>query len=246
MRRLAREESGFTLIELLVSASIGLIVLGALLGMVQVAQNTTMRTTNRIDVSQRGRLAMEQLVQGLRSQVCLQADATSAQSTIIAGSDTSVTFFAGVASPNAPAAGGLPKAFAPEKRTYTFSAATGAITQDTYAGTYSATTGLWTFPALPSRKRAILGSAAAPGNAVFHYYAYLDDGTLDEAHPLQTPLVESDLARVAQVQIQFTVKPTGGSTDTRLESSFDDRVTLRLLFPKPKTALQNRTAACVI
>jgi type II secretory pathway pseudopilin PulG len=245
VRRLVREESGITLVELLVSMLIGLIVLGALLGLVQTAQSTTTRTTNRIDVSQRGRLAMEQIVQGLRSQVCLQADATSAQSTILAATSTSVTFFAGVTSP---AAGGLPSAFAPQKRTYTYSAAASAIKQDTYDGTYSSVTGLWNFPALPSRSRALLDGAAAPADGqVFHFYAYRDDGTLDEANPLPTPLSETDLPRVAQVQIEFTVKPTGGiNKDTRVQSSFDDRVTLRLLFPKPKTALQNRTAACVI
>jgi hypothetical protein len=184
-------------------------------------------------------------VQGMRSQVCLQPDATSAQSTIVAASDTSVTFFAGVTSPGA---GGLPKAFAPQKRTYTYSAATGAIKQDTYDGTYSTTTGLWTFPALPSRSRSIVDAVVAPADGkVFRYRAYRDDGTLDEATPLPSPLADTDLPRIAQVQIRFTVKPTGGTyKNTRVQSSFDDRVTLRLLFPKPKTALQNRTAACVI
>jgi type II secretory pathway pseudopilin PulG len=245
MRRLVRDESGFTLMEMIVSLALGMIVLVAILGLVQVSQGSASRTAQRADAAQRGRLAMEQLVQGLRSQVCLQPDASSAQTTIVAATDTSVTFFAGVANPNATS--GLPNAFAPQKRTYTFSSAQkGAITLDTVDGVFDSGTGLWNFTGT-ARRRAIIDTVAAPPDGkVFHYYAYKTDGSLDEANPLPTPLAETDLPRVAQVQVSFTARPTGVSSDPRLQSSFDDRVTLRLLFPAPKTALQNRTAACVI
>jgi type II secretory pathway pseudopilin PulG len=254
MRRLVREESGFTIIEMLVSCALGLIVLGTLGGLVSTAQQTASRTSQRADAAQRGRLAMEQLVQGLRSQVCLQTDASSAQTTIVAGTDTSVTFFAGVDSPNTAATGGLPKAFAPQKRTYTFSSSgTGSITLATYDGTFDGASGLWTFPGTASRNRTIIDTVAARAQTgtstpapVFSYYAYKADGTLDEDNPLPTPLAETDLPRVAQIAIAFTSLPTGGSKNPDVQAPFDDNVTLRLLFPAPKTALQNRTAACVI
>jgi len=240
MRRLS-DEQGFTLIEMLVSATLGLIVLGALLGLLQTAQHSTANTTRRTDAAQRGRLAMEQMVQGLRSQVCLQAGAGAAQTTIVSGDKTSVTFFSGIDAPSTTT--GLPKSAAPKKRTYTY--ANGKITETAIDGTYVAATGLWDFSAAP-RTRTIADAVTTPKDGtVFSYYVYLADGTLDPT-PMAPPLQPVDLPRIAQVGVSFVAKPSGPGNDPRLQTKFDDRVTLRLLFPAPKTALQNRTAACVI
>lgn len=248
MRRLRRDEAGFTLVEMLVSCVLSVIVLGAVMGLVLTAQRSTTRTTQRTDAAQRGRLAMEQIVQGLRSQVCLQPDADSQASTITAGSKTSVTFYAGMAVPDP--ATGLPQPFKPQRVTYaltTLADGTQAITQTSVAGAYNALSGLWQFTAAPSARRVVDGVTAPSDGTVFRYFAYNADGTLDEAHPLD-PLTDDDLPHVAQIEVSFVAKPTGKDAlaDPRVQAAFDDRVTLRLLFPAPKTAVQNRTAACVI
>ena len=59
------------------------------MGMVDVSQRASSRVEARVDSTQRGRVAMEQVTQRLRSQVCL-----GSASPIVSATDTDVTFFA--------------------------------------------------------------------------------------------------------------------------------------------------------
>jgi Tfp pilus assembly protein PilV len=247
MRRLRSGQAGLTLVEMLVSMTLGLIVLTGLMALVQTAQRSVTTTTERTDATQRGRLAIEEVVQGLRSQVCLKQNAASPQTTIVSGTDTSVSFFANLGAPDT-ANSGLPKTFAPQQRTYTFNA--GTLTEQTVDSTVVA--GAYTFTGTPRSRRLLTSAAQAadplpPHNAtpVFRYYGYLTDGSIDTA-PLVTPLSVADLPKVAKIDVDFVVKPFDGTTNTAVQSEFQDSVTLRLLFPAPKTAVQNRTVACAI
>ena len=58
MRELTRQQSGFTLVELIVTMLVGMIVLTALFGLVDVALRASKRVDNRVESSQRGRLAL--------------------------------------------------------------------------------------------------------------------------------------------------------------------------------------------
>lgn len=242
IRRLRSDQTGMTLVELLVSMTLGLIILTAIMSLVQTSQRVTTTDTERSDATQRGRIAMERLVQGLRSQVCLKADATSPQTTLTAGSDTSVTFFADVTAPDT-ANSGLPTAFAPQQISYTYAA--GSIRQQTSNGV-AASDGTYTFPTVIANAVVLTNGAQAGATPIFRYYGYNSDGTLDTADPLPTPLAVADLPKVAKIDIDFVAKPTDNSTNTSVQSEFEDSVTLRLLFPAPKTAVQNRTVACTI
>ena len=72
-----RGDAGFTIVELLVTVLIGTVVLFALFGLVDVALRSQQRVDGRVDSNSRGRLAMEQMVQDLRSSVCVQNGSSS-------------------------------------------------------------------------------------------------------------------------------------------------------------------------
>ena len=73
VRARLRCQRGFTLIEMVVACFTGMIVLLALLNLLDSAQTASSRTIARVDGTQRGRVAMEQVTQRLRSQICLGA-----------------------------------------------------------------------------------------------------------------------------------------------------------------------------
>ncbi len=244
MRRLASDQTGLTLIELVVTMALGLIILTAVLSLVDTAQHSTNTSTQRADATQRGRTAMNQMIQGLRSQVCLKKDAASAQTTVTSATDTSVTFFTNIGRPDT-ANQGLPKAFAPQLRTYSFSA--GKFIEQTSDSVL--VSGAYTFPAVTRTRTLLTDSAQAyiDGKAVpvFRYFAYKTDGSLDTVQ-LPTPVPDADLPRIAQISVAFVAKPTDRTSNSAVQVAFTDDVTLRLLFPAPKTAVQNRTVACTI
>ena len=240
MRRLRDNQDGMTLVELLVSMTLGLVILTGIMALVQTSQHVTTTNTERSDATQKGRIAMDQLIQGLRSQVCLKANATAAQTTVTAGSDSSVTFFANIAAPDS-AKSGMPSAFAPKLITFTY--ATGTITQQTYDSVL--VSGAYTFPTLTSTKQILTGASQMNTTPIFRFYGYKTDGSIDPT-PLPTPLATADLPKVAKIDINYVSKPSDNTTNKRVQVEFEDSVTLRLLFPAPKTAVQNRTVACTI
>jgi type II secretory pathway pseudopilin PulG len=242
MRRLRDDQAGLTLVEMLVSMTLGLIVLTGLMALVQTAQRSMTNSTERADATQRGRLAIEQIVQGLRSQVCLKKDAASPQTTIYSATPTSVSFFANIGAPDA-ANAGLPKDFAPQLRTYTF--AGGTITEETSDGVPAAG-GTYTFPTVTRTRQLVTNAAQAGSIPVFNYYGYKTDGSIDDLPLNATPFSVADLPKVAKIDVDFVVKPTDNTANTSVQTEFKDSVTLRLLFPAPKTAVQNRTVACAI
>ena len=68
-RRLAQER-GFTLIELMMAAVIGIVIAGVAFGLLDSVVRMFGSSEQRVDVSQRGRLGVDQMSARLRSQVC--------------------------------------------------------------------------------------------------------------------------------------------------------------------------------
>jgi prepilin-type N-terminal cleavage/methylation domain-containing protein len=243
MRRLRTEERGFTLIEMLVSCVLGTIVLTAVLGLVDTSQRVTTNVTERTDTTQRGRLAMERIVQVLRSQVCLKLSTLTSQTTVTDAQSASVSFFADLPTQ----AEGTSATFKPDLRTLAVTG--GRITQSTtpYAGTFDGATFVAGTPGPANVLATSVTQVKDSGGTLlpyFRYYAYKTDGNLDYANPLPTPVTQTDLTRIAQIQVTFGVKPFDNSTNTAVQSVFDDSVSVRLPFPPPKTSGQNRTVAC--
>jgi type II secretory pathway component PulJ len=218
------DEAGFTIVELLVAATIGLIVVMATFTLVEVAQRQTQQITARTDSSQRGRLAMEQMTQSLRSQVCVKFDEDYALAPLQAGTSTSVTYFSAIQGKVGGSVG--TSAFTPERRVLTYANGTFSETRTTGTGDYPTLT----FPDTPTSTRTILTDAApqGAGKPIFTYYALNPNGTVNTT-PLATPLSDVDRERVVEIGVAFVAKPTDGTRGmSGVQVPFTDMVGVRL------------------
>jgi prepilin-type N-terminal cleavage/methylation domain-containing protein len=208
----ARDESGFTLVELLVACVVGVIVLLAALSFLDRAFLVTREAHDRTDSQQRGRLAMDLVVQQLRSQVCL-GNATSA---LLSGGDSSVTFTTDLGS-------GI------EKRTLTFDSTTRKLTEDAYVGT--GTYPNYTYPSSPSRSRTLLTDVVQTGSTpVFSYYAFDPNNPAGGVLSVTTPVSAANLSKVARIGLAFTARPAGATNDRRA-ITLQDEVYMRTADP---------------
>jgi prepilin-type N-terminal cleavage/methylation domain-containing protein len=196
-RRL-RDERGFTLIELLVTTVIGMTVLLATFTVFDSSLNAQLRVDDRTDSIARGRTAMEQIVQQLRSQVCLGPGLPA----IAAGDDDTITFYADLADTT----------FVPQRRQLAF--AGGAVTESDFTGSPSAGSPPFTFTAAPVQVRTIIDhlTPTMSGSGVpipfFTYYSFDSQIPPQPDNQLVTPLSDSDRARVVQVGVSYTALPT--------------------------------------
>jgi prepilin-type N-terminal cleavage/methylation domain-containing protein len=223
MRPSPKCESGFTLVEMLVVTLIGGIVFTALLSMLDATRNASTRVSQRVDSAQRGRIAMEQITQSLRSQVCIKNEPVL--SPLADGQANRLAFYA--AMPSTVAGQAKPTAFAPQKRELIYDATTKRITEVIQAGTgtYPNTS----FDTVPStRVVATHIVPTSPGAPIFTYYAFKDDGTVDNAAPLAPPLDEDELESVVRIDIAFVATPSTGPRNTGTQTAFESSVTVRL------------------
>ncbi len=95
LRRLRSDQSGFSLVELLMSMALGVdrahrpdstVFLNGVTGAV--------RTSDRVEALQRGRVTMDRVVTLLNSQICLLKPDGTGQPPILDGQNSSVTFYA--------------------------------------------------------------------------------------------------------------------------------------------------------
>lgn len=229
MRRLRTDQSGFTLIEMLITCALGLIVLTAALQLAAVAQRSATKSTERADDAQRGRVAMEQIVQGLRSATCATPDANNRLTPLVYADPTKLVLYRNIAGK----AGANASAFQPDEHTYQLVG--NRITDVTNAGvgTYPNVT----FPTA-SPPRLVVANASVPaGTPLFTYYAYQADGTIDPAQPLAPgrALTVDELERVVQIRVRFVTRPTDNATDSAVQASFDDTVTTAVPITRPDT-----------
>jgi len=200
-RRLARlrDQRGFTLVELLMTTVIGTIVLLAAFTIFDAALHAQTRVDDRSDMVARGRTAMEQVVQQLRSQVCLGPGYPA----VTYGDGSHVTFYADLADTT----------FVPQKRDLTFSG--GTLTERDYTGSPSSGNPPYTFAATPSRTRVIATSLVnqtqgATTIPFFTYYSFNAANPVRPANLLAVPLSATDMARVVQITVAFGALPSRG------------------------------------
>jgi prepilin-type N-terminal cleavage/methylation domain-containing protein len=191
-RRSLAAEGGFTLPELMISIVVGTLVIIAAYGLLDASRSGALKVTDRVDATQRGRLAMDEIVRELRSQVCLDPAAGA----IADGRDNSVTFytFSGTGT------------YAPERHTITWDAQAHTISDYRYAGTGVAPK--MTYPASPTSTRVLLTDVIQDGAApVFSYYGWSADGTVTPSVRLATPLNSADALRAVRIVVQFRTLP---------------------------------------
>jgi type II secretory pathway pseudopilin PulG len=220
MRRSPRSEAGFTVVEVLVVTLIGGIVLSSLFTMLDATLTASTRVTQRVDSSQHGRVAMEQITQSLRSQVCIKDDPVL--SPLADGEANTLAFYA--AMPTTVAGQSKPTDFAPQRRELRYDA--GQITETVWAGEGSYPD--MDFPRVTSSR--LLASDVVPtssGAPIFTYYALAADGTVDPT-PLSAPLDADELESVVRVDIEFVARPSSGPRNTGTQTRFESSVAVRL------------------
>jgi prepilin-type N-terminal cleavage/methylation domain-containing protein len=221
-----RRQGGFTLIELMIAISVGMIVTLAAFSLLDRSVIQTGKTTDRVDSTQRGRIAMDQITRHLRSQVCpIPAVPSTKPPPIDYGDGNTITFWAFFGTRN----------FNPERHTIAWNPNTESITESVDSGPNTPVT----------RTSTLLSSARLPNNVpLFTYYAY-PTGVGAVAQPTDqipvppataaTPLSATERARVARIDVNFAAVPThtpagvtpAGSTTT----PFTDQVYVRMADP---------------
>jgi prepilin-type N-terminal cleavage/methylation domain-containing protein len=203
IQRRLRDQRGFTLVELLVSTSIGVAVLLATFAIFDSALLAQNRVDDRTDSIARGRTGMEQIVQQLRSQVCLGPSLPA----IEYGDNDEVRFYADLANTT----------FVPERRVLTF--AGGALTERDYSGSATGASPPFTFSAAPARTRVILDrlTLASPGGTTIPFFTYYSfDGSTppQPTNELPVPLSNADRALVVQIRVSFMALPSRASSSS--------------------------------
>jgi Tfp pilus assembly protein PilW len=223
-----RSEAGYSLTELVVTMGVGTIVLLAIFLIVDTLWVQTARVQDRVDNVQRGRQAMENITQTLRSQVCLGAGIPA----ISQADDNSMTYYADLGDEN----------FTPNKYRLVYDPNTngGAITESFYPGT--GTPPNVTFPVNPTKQRTLITNATrytdpSTGQVVpvFRYYAFTSTPVTPnqlQATPLDgTPssTAANAAARTVKVSISFTANPSRQTNRTK--SLFQNYVYVRTSDP---------------
>lgn len=234
---IARDDDGATLIETLVAIVMGVIVIGALCGILVVALHQSSRTTDRVDANQRGRIAMTRIANELHS-ACLAPGFAP----VLSGSTESELRFVNAYSKEAV----IPRAEVREHRII-FSGETLRDYQ------YPATGGTWpsfTFAgavATPSSGTLLANHVTkTESKPIFSYYKYAaagSSGSETESSSTLTSLGTSALTTTtaptaASVLINFTVAPSNGSKLRGRAVPFATQVTLAFSSPSSETSIQ--------
>jgi hypothetical protein len=209
-------QSGFTVMELLVASTLGVIVILTGAALMDSAQSQGTRISDRVDGVQRGRAAMEQITQRLRSQVCL-----GTATPILDAQSTEVTFYADFGD----------EAFTPEKRRLYVSG--GALREQIWNGTGMPPN--VTFPSTPTRTRALVSGIVQAndhtGAAIphFSYFAYDASSPTEPRELLSTPVSVDDRARLVRVQVAFRTRVP--RQHERVDTNFVNSVIVRMANP---------------
>ena len=231
--RLAAER-GFTLMELMVACAVGMVVILAASNLLDSSGRASGSVLDRVDSTQRGRAAMEQVTQRLRSQVCPVDGATP----VLYGDTNQVTFYADLST----RADGL---FQPEVRRIRFNASERRLYEDvweyqttpptaTSAGSptlpsYAATLQTVAPTTAPTSTRVILNDVRQIRNSsgviqpVFKYFAYNTATPPLANRELAAPLTIGDRDLVVRVEVRFDSQPTRRSGGTAARENLDTR-----------------------
>ena len=186
--RIRRDERGFTLPELLVAMPIGIIVLLATFFTLDSSIVLTGKVTQRVDRTQRARVAMEDVTRKLRSQVCPDAGVPA----LINADDYSVRFYSFLGT----------RPFVPDIREIAWDTNTNSIVERVWAGSGTAPNTTWaatptTRTVLSDAKPPFVTGNGGPRGPVFKYYLG------NSQTPLTTPLSTANLAATSRIGLSF-------------------------------------------
>lgn len=207
--RLAGEE-GFTLVELLVAMIVGLVVIFAAFSVMDGSWRLNAKTTDHIETTNRGRLAMDKITQQLGSRICLQSE-TPAQGSLVTATDDQIEFYASITNETAPR-------LVVERRRLTYRPTTHDILLEAWTGSAPPPTPPPANTTTPTLTRVIAeGVAPAGSTPIFRYY--VEQGT----PPLPTlqltpPITLANANNVLLVKVNFAALGNKPGISTELQN----------------------------
>ena len=221
-RTRAADQRGFTLVELLVSLSAGTVLMLALFSILDISVVQSARSIDRVESSQRGRTAMEQLIQALHSS-CVAASVAP----VLTTSDSTTLKFVSQF--------GSAPVLTPNEHVVTVQPDGTKPYNDLVDKVYATTGGSapnWTFSTTPTVSKTLAEnvSQATVGGTLQPYFQYFSyaNGAISTT-PLTTPLSSADAADAVQVTVSMAVGPTDNSSDPHRITNLTDAVVLRYI-----------------
>jgi hypothetical protein len=200
-RRLAAED-GFTVTELLVGCVVGTVVLLSTFQLFDAGQRANARTQDRIDVQQRVRPVVQQIVRELRSQTCLGVGKPA----IVQGDGNSITFYADLGQRPSRLDTSPDQAFRPDKRRLVF--AGGTLTEEVYEELPGQSL---VFSSTPTRTRVLLRDVSPVGTTPYlRYFSFTGAAPITPSVQLPVPLSTGtlgDAGHVVEIGVSFAVRP---------------------------------------
>lgn len=212
-------EDGFSLPELLVAMAIGLIVIFGAFMLLDSSTRLSKATAQRVDATQRGRLALDLVMRELRSQVCLSA----ATPPIISASGTQVTFYVNLGGPDQ----------LPER--HQISLESGDLVLRRWVGTGVPPTMTWSVT--PTSTRTLLENVTTQGSTpLLRYYTWGEGSPLVPDLLLATPLSATALSLVVRVAVAMRVQPARDFRDASARGWADLQDAAFVRFADPNDA----------
>jgi prepilin-type N-terminal cleavage/methylation domain-containing protein len=239
-----REQRGYTLIELLVAMAIGLVVSLGAFTFLEFASGDVSRVTERVHVTQIGRVALEKIMLELHS-VCVTPEVNP----ILQESNGSIIKFV-----SETGKGATFPTVKEHEIIYTAGSGTteGTLIEKTYASIGEAVKGNYTFSTtVLSTTRLLKGvRQTTESTPIFRYYRYYHkaDATpvYGEVDPTPiTPLTKEEAEELTKVTVSFTLAPEGKESSTFKNDrpvAFEDSALFRL--SPPSTASEHINAPC--
>jgi prepilin-type N-terminal cleavage/methylation domain-containing protein len=213
-----RDDAGFTLIELLVSMVIGTIVILAAFAVLDATGTLATKAQDRVDATQRGRLAMDVIGSELRSQVCLPGAIPPVEA---GATPTSFIFYSNLGDEDDPPT---------RRRIYVQG---DALMEQTQAGTFAGVPGAQTVNwSLPTQKTLVQPVAPVGTTPYFRFWGFDVNLPATINTPLDvTPLSAADAGDVVQVDISFTSRPTRATVGSPRDAVFQQSIFFRTADP---------------
>ncbi len=195
MRARLSDERGFSLVELLAALLVGSIVIFAGFALFDTAVRLQAKSIDGLEATDRGRIGIDQVAQGLASRICL-----GSQPSFVDARDDRVEFYASLAPESSTVR------LVAQRRRLTVTSL--GIREDVWVSSPPAAP-----PSVPpantttptSTRLVVTGIRRTGTTPIFRYYA-TDAVSSEPTVLLPTPLSVADLSRVALVDVSFTAQ----------------------------------------
>jgi prepilin-type N-terminal cleavage/methylation domain-containing protein len=208
------DERGFSLVELLAALLIGSIVIFATFGLFDTVVRTQAKSVDGLETTDRGRIGIDQVSQGLASRICL-----GSQPSLVDARDDRVEFYASLA-----AESGSVRLVVQRRRLTVTSL---GIREDVWTSSPPAAPP--TVPPAsttpPTSTRLVVSGVRQTGTTpIFPYFA-TNAATSRPDVALATPLSTVDRSRVALIEVGFTAQGSRPDVGTAFTNQIFNRST---------------------